>query len=185
MWPFSKKPVEPEQDAGLKYLNQTKTTEEEAAKTRAKAIAENLDKCEKKMVKFETEDEKDHEAAKWWGPDVRIIQYFDEFLCYGNTEVPRKYIENITVLHAGEAPTIITKLVYLDATDLGQSFVASTAVPAESAIIEISMTSGMIHKIECSRHHVDHLLDALRDEWKNGKAQEPEPDETQATKGGM
>lgn len=107
-------------------------------------------------------DEKERVAARSFRPNVRIKKYeAGDFLCYDKLEVPRKYIEGIEVGRKGRAPHIDWSMGLID----GYSFVA-----IGRASISVTKVSGQVHSIDCSRHELDILLDALCTAWKKGKA---------------
>ncbi len=143
---FTKKKEKP-------VVDETKT--ETYAEKKAREIRE---KGAIAMEKYVEADRQEMVDARNYKPIVTVADYpSGKFFCVNDSEWPLRYVESIEVGYAGREPY--------------WQYVSSSArapFEAERATIKITMHSGQVHRIECNRHQLDPLLDAMKTAWKQG-----------------
>ena len=96
--------------------------------------------------------------AREFKPNVRMVDYAaGQFLCYGDFEAPRYFIESVEIGDRGHPPYIKYRVPGYSEVSIGR------------ALINVTMASGQVHRIECSRHELDILFYAIATEWKTAR----------------
>lgn len=142
--------------------------EETKAETYAeKRARETREKGIKEMEKYVNADHQEMVDARAYKPVITIADYpTGKFFCVDDREWPLRYVESIEVGDVGHEP-------------YWRYISCSVHAPREAsrAAIMVTMHSGQSHRIECNRHQLDPLLDAMKTAWKSGRGRSVDSDE--------
>lgn len=117
---------------------------------------------ESALKQYQAKDEAAKIAARAFRPDVSNKAYAaGEFLCVGEHEIPRRFIENIVVESIGGAPFLTFS-----------TYIGWCAADAVHGLIGITLASGKCYRLACSRHSIDAMFEAVTNAWKHGTAGE-------------
>ena len=142
-----------EKEAPVAEKPEPESEETEHERKKAEANAE--------LAEYKEQDRQDSLDARFYVPPVAAKEYTaGSFLCCGNQEWPRRFIESIEANNQGCEPWLETSWFY-----------HTTITPMRGrASVRLTMASGQKHYVECNRFQRDPRLDALRHAWKTGKA---------------
>lgn len=176
----------PKKDTKLSSLDLTNQEAITISAAQAEEMAEVNAAIEAEFWAAEEQEELRRQAMRSYVPPVTVEKFAaGDFVCVGKQQFPRAFIEDIAVMTVGAGPVKLrrTEGYYEYLARFGgretntyallrkrgkyvEDMLAGGVIAAKPAKIEVTMSSGAKHIVECHRFEVEILHDALCKAWK-------------------